>query len=137
MELESYLGEPDIARLRAVLKGKKVDRVPNLENGIDDQHVAKILGARPESAVVISEVPYVPSIISPIHKILTVPIPLSKVPSFIIWEPLTASSQCFVCRGTSKSDIVNTDLKPSSQETVIISCLQPDSRFGDLSEWGG
>jgi len=44
MQLEPYIGEPDVERLKAALKGKPVDRVPNFENLVDDQHVAKLLG---------------------------------------------------------------------------------------------
>jgi methylmalonyl-CoA mutase cobalamin-binding domain/chain len=42
--LEPYLGEPDIERLKAALKGGKVDRVPNFESLVDDQHVTRLLG---------------------------------------------------------------------------------------------
>ena len=44
VELEPYLGEPDVARFKAALKGEPSDRVPNFENLIDDQHVEKLLG---------------------------------------------------------------------------------------------
>ena len=44
MRLEPYAGEPDVARLIAQIRGQKVDRVPNLENLVDDSHVEKILG---------------------------------------------------------------------------------------------
>lgn len=44
VELEPYIGEPDFERFRAVLKGQKVDRVPNFENLVDDEHVTKLLG---------------------------------------------------------------------------------------------
>ena len=44
MELEPYEGEPDIERFKAALKGERVDRVPNFENLIDDQHVTRLLG---------------------------------------------------------------------------------------------
>lgn len=44
MQLEPYVGEPDIERLKAVMKGQKVDRVPQFENLVDDQHVTKLLG---------------------------------------------------------------------------------------------
>ena len=44
MELESYVGEPDVARLIAQIRGEPVDRVPNLEALIDDTHVEKVLG---------------------------------------------------------------------------------------------
>lgn len=44
MELESYVGEPDVARLIAQIRGEPVDRVPHLEALVDDQHVEKILG---------------------------------------------------------------------------------------------
>ena len=44
MKLESYIGEPDIQRLFAAFKRKKVDRVPNFEVLIEDQHVQKLLG---------------------------------------------------------------------------------------------
>ena len=44
MELEPYVGEPDIERLKAAMKGQKVDRVPSFENLVDDQHITKLLG---------------------------------------------------------------------------------------------
>ena len=44
MELEPYIGEPDVARLIAQVRGEKVDRVPHLEALIDDSHVEKVLG---------------------------------------------------------------------------------------------
>ena len=44
MELAKYQGEPDIERLFAAFKHKKVDRVPNFEVLIEDQHVEKLLG---------------------------------------------------------------------------------------------
>lgn len=44
MKLESYTGQPDIQRLFAAFKRRKVDRVPNFEVLIEDQHVQKLLG---------------------------------------------------------------------------------------------
>ena len=44
MKIEAYVGEPDVQRLIAQIYGQKVDRVPNLENLVDDSHVEKILG---------------------------------------------------------------------------------------------
>jgi uroporphyrinogen-III decarboxylase len=44
MQLEPYIGEPDVERFKAVLKGRSVDRVPNFENLVDNQHVEKLLG---------------------------------------------------------------------------------------------
>jgi corrinoid protein of di/trimethylamine methyltransferase len=44
MELLKYQGEPDIERLFAAFRHKKVDRVPNFEVLIEDQHVEKLLG---------------------------------------------------------------------------------------------
>jgi uroporphyrinogen decarboxylase len=44
MPLEPYVGEPDIQRLIATLRGEAVDRVPVLENLVDDSHVEKLLG---------------------------------------------------------------------------------------------
>ena len=44
MGLEPYLGEPDVSRFIAALKGEPTDRVPNYENLIDDLHVEKLLG---------------------------------------------------------------------------------------------
>jgi uroporphyrinogen-III decarboxylase len=44
VELEPYIGEPDVERFKAALKGEAVDRVPNFENLVDDQHVTKLLG---------------------------------------------------------------------------------------------
>jgi 5-methyltetrahydrofolate--homocysteine methyltransferase len=44
MKLASYTGQPDIQRLLGAFKRKKVDRVPNFEVLIEDQHVQKLLG---------------------------------------------------------------------------------------------
>ena len=44
MVLLPYAGEPDIQRLFSAFKRKKVDRVPNFEVLIEDQHVEKLLG---------------------------------------------------------------------------------------------
>ena len=44
MQFESYEGEPDINRLLDAFKHKKIDRVPNFEVLIEDQHVEKMLG---------------------------------------------------------------------------------------------
>ncbi len=44
MDLQPYLGEPDVERFKAALKGEETDRVPNFENLVDDQHVTKLLG---------------------------------------------------------------------------------------------
>jgi 5-methyltetrahydrofolate--homocysteine methyltransferase len=44
VKLEPYRGEPDVERFKAALKGQKVDRVPNFESLVDDQHVTKLLG---------------------------------------------------------------------------------------------
>ena len=44
MSLERAPGEPDLQRFLAVLRGESVDRVPNFENLVDDQHVTKLLG---------------------------------------------------------------------------------------------
>jgi 5-methyltetrahydrofolate--homocysteine methyltransferase len=44
MELKPFIGEPDIERLFAAFKHRKVDRVPNFEVLIEDQHVEKLLG---------------------------------------------------------------------------------------------
>ena len=44
VELESFAGDSDFERFKAALKGEKVDRVPNYENLVDDQHVEKLLG---------------------------------------------------------------------------------------------
>jgi methylmalonyl-CoA mutase cobalamin-binding domain/chain len=44
LRLEAYRGEPDVERFKAALKGQKVDRVPNFESLVDDQHVTKLLG---------------------------------------------------------------------------------------------
>jgi uroporphyrinogen-III decarboxylase len=44
MELEPYVGGIDVERFKATLRGEKVDRVPNFENLVDDQHVTKLLG---------------------------------------------------------------------------------------------
>ena len=44
MKLERFEGQPDIQRLLAAFKRKKVDRVPNFEVLIEDQHVQKLLG---------------------------------------------------------------------------------------------
>ena len=44
MQIEPYVGEPDVARLIAQIRGQPVDRVPHMEGLVDDQHVEKILG---------------------------------------------------------------------------------------------
>ncbi|MCP4168211.1 MAG: hypothetical protein GY759_20290 [Chloroflexi bacterium] len=44
VELESFVGDSDFERFKACLKGQKVDRVPNYENLVDDQHIEKLLG---------------------------------------------------------------------------------------------
>ncbi|MBA7508093.1 hypothetical protein ES705_00013 [subsurface metagenome] len=44
MKLKPYIGEPDINRLIAALRGEAVDRVPNFDVIIDDKHVEKFLG---------------------------------------------------------------------------------------------
>ena len=46
IEIEPYVGEPDINRLIATIRGKKVDRVPHMEVLIEDQHVEKLLGRK-------------------------------------------------------------------------------------------
>ena len=43
-KFEPFIGEPDKERLRAAIKMEPVDRVPNLDNLIEDKHVEKILG---------------------------------------------------------------------------------------------
>jgi 5-methyltetrahydrofolate--homocysteine methyltransferase len=42
--LQPFIGEPDIQRLLAAFARKKVDRVPNFEVLLEDQHVQKLLG---------------------------------------------------------------------------------------------
>ncbi|GAH51305.1 unnamed protein product, partial [marine sediment metagenome] len=44
VELEPYIGKPDIERLLAAFRGEKTDRVPNFEILIEDEHVGKMLG---------------------------------------------------------------------------------------------
>jgi len=44
MRLEPYVGEPDVARLIAQMRGEPVDRVPHMDGLVEDQHVQKILG---------------------------------------------------------------------------------------------
>jgi methylmalonyl-CoA mutase cobalamin-binding domain/chain len=44
MKLDGYSGTPDIQRLLAAFKRKRVDRVPNFDVLIEDQHVEKLLG---------------------------------------------------------------------------------------------
>lgn len=44
MDLLPYAGEPDIQRLFGAFNRKKIDRVPNFEVLIEDQHVEKLLG---------------------------------------------------------------------------------------------
>jgi 5-methyltetrahydrofolate--homocysteine methyltransferase len=46
MQIEPFVGEPDIQRLLAAFKRKKVDRVPNFEVLLEDQHVEKLLGRK-------------------------------------------------------------------------------------------
>jgi len=43
-KVEPYIGEPDVARMIGAMRGQKVDRVPNFEVLIEDEHVAKLLG---------------------------------------------------------------------------------------------
>ena len=43
-EFKSYLGEPDVERLIRAMKRQEVDRVPNFEVLIENNHVEKILG---------------------------------------------------------------------------------------------
>jgi 5-methyltetrahydrofolate--homocysteine methyltransferase len=44
MGFDPYIGEPDINRLLTAFKHGKVDRVPNFEVLIEDQHVERMLG---------------------------------------------------------------------------------------------
>ena len=44
MQIEPFVGEPDIGRLIAQIRGETVDRVPHQEGLIEDKHVEKILG---------------------------------------------------------------------------------------------
>jgi len=44
MKLEPYIGEPEVARLIAQIRGGRVDRVPHMENLVDDSRVEKLLG---------------------------------------------------------------------------------------------
>lgn len=46
IQIEPYYGEPDVDRMRAVLRGEPVDRVPNFEILIEDQHVERFLGRK-------------------------------------------------------------------------------------------
>ena len=41
---ESYEGEPNKERLKAAIKREPIDRIPNLDNLIEEKHVEKILG---------------------------------------------------------------------------------------------
>ena len=45
-QLEPYTGRPDKERLIAAMRGRKVDRVPNFEVLIEDQHVERLLGRK-------------------------------------------------------------------------------------------
>jgi uroporphyrinogen-III decarboxylase len=44
MGINPYVGEPDVARLIAQLRGEPVDRVPHLEALVEDRHVTRVLG---------------------------------------------------------------------------------------------
>ena len=44
MEINPYVGEPDMGRLIAQLRGQPVDRVPHLEALVEDAHVTRVLG---------------------------------------------------------------------------------------------
>lgn len=46
LSIEPYRGEPNIDRLRAVVRGQPTDRVPNFEILIEDQHVERLLGRK-------------------------------------------------------------------------------------------
>ncbi len=43
-KFEPYIGEPDKERLLAAIRREPVDRVPNIDNLIEEKHVEKILG---------------------------------------------------------------------------------------------
>ena len=43
---EPFLGEANIDRLIAALRGEKTDRVPHFEILIEDQHVERLLGRK-------------------------------------------------------------------------------------------
>ncbi|MCX6765050.1 MAG: hypothetical protein NT148_00735, partial [Candidatus Nealsonbacteria bacterium] len=44
MDFEGYIGVPDKERLIRAMRSEEVDRVPNCEGLIEDQHVEKMLG---------------------------------------------------------------------------------------------
>ena len=44
MQIEPYIGEPDVARLIAQIRGEPADRVPHLEALVEDRHVENLLG---------------------------------------------------------------------------------------------
>ena len=44
MDIQPFTGEPDIERLLGAFKHEKIDRVPNFEVLIEDEHVEKLLG---------------------------------------------------------------------------------------------
>ena len=44
IKLEPFIGEPDVKRLIRAFRHEEVDRVPNFEVLIEDQHVEKLLG---------------------------------------------------------------------------------------------
>jgi hypothetical protein len=44
MVLQRFVGEANIDRLIAALRGEKTDRVPHFEILIEDQHVERLLG---------------------------------------------------------------------------------------------
>lgn len=46
MQVEPYIGRPDKERLIAAMRGQKVDRVPNFEVLIEDEHVERLLGRK-------------------------------------------------------------------------------------------
>jgi len=51
VQIDPYVGEPDVARLIAQIRGEPVDRVPNLEALIEDKHVERILRRRAGSTL--------------------------------------------------------------------------------------
>ena len=46
IEIQPYTGRPDKERLIAAMRGQEVDRVPNFEVLIEDQHVERLLGRK-------------------------------------------------------------------------------------------
>jgi len=56
VKIESFKGQADKQRLMACMRGKKTDRVPNLEILIEDEHVEKLLGRKAGNTLGVGEI---------------------------------------------------------------------------------